>query len=201
MRLRWQIHYSTSVLLAFYMMTGRFAEYVIVVLSLIAHEMGHLLAARLTGVKVESVCFYMYGADLRFRTNFLLPRQQFLIACGGPIATCFILVVCAALRDGAFTEVIQIQKLLLFINLCPVWPLDGGRIIQAFIMRFSQSTNGELLFLKFSFVMTVMAAVVAMILIKPFFMLLAFIICNQIIAEMKQFPLHRAFKRLVLKNK
>lgn len=201
MNIRWQVHFSASLLLAFYMLSGRFAEYVIIVLSLLIHEIGHLIAARFAHVRIESVCFYMYGADMRFQTNLISPSQQFVIASGGPLATLFVLVFCLVASDGSFAQVIQMQKLLLLINLCPIWPLDGGRILQSIIVNFSMHRNEQMLFLKFSFVVAAVTFVLAIVFLKPFVILLFAVVCKQIGDEIRQFPLRRAYKQLVLNEK
>lgn len=201
MNIRWQVHFSASLLLAFYMLSGRFAEYVIIVLSLLIHEMGHLIAARFAHVRIESVCFYMYGADMRFQSSLISPSRQFVVACGGPLATLLVLIVCLVYSNESFTQVIQMQKLLLLINLCPIWPLDGGRMLQAIVVNFCLHRNEELLFLKFSFVISAVAFVLTIVFLKPFFILLFAVICKQIADEIRQFPLRRAYKQLVLNNK
>lgn len=201
MSIRWRIHFSTSIFLAVYMLTGRFYEYAIVVVSLLVHELGHICAARLTGIQIKSVCFYLYGADIRFHPGFIPPKKQFIIACGGPIATLLLFCVCLIDQKGIFLEVMEMQLLLLLVNLCPIWPLDGGRIVQVLLIRFFQSNHLELMFLKFSFVSAVGVLLFAVLIFKPALILLAVVICLQIVNEIKHFPLNNAYKKLVLEGK
>lgn len=201
MSIRWQIHISASFLLAFYMMTGRFADYVVIVVSLLIHEAGHLLAARLVRVEVDKVCFYLHGADLRFKTNFIAPKQQFVIACGGLIATCSLFIVCLLVRHEMLAPVMEMQKLLLLVNLCPIWPLDGGRIVQVVLAAIFSSNDIELSFLKLSFLVAVTVVLFGLFLSKLFVVLVSIVICQQLAVEIKQFPLRNAYKKLVLNNK
>lgn len=200
MNIRWKIHVSTSLLLVFYMLTGRFADYVILVISLLIHEGGHLFAAKLARVKVESVCFYMYGADMRFQRNFITPSQQLTIAIGGPLATLIVLAICMIKREGVLDGIIQMQQLLLLVNLCPVWPLDGGRMVQAICSLFFTKGNVDSLLLNYSLIVAIVIVIVATLSMQPFFILLFIVVCQQIIAEKKQLSLQHAYKRIVLKQ-
>jgi len=194
---KWQVHYSTSLLLLFYMLSGRFADYMILVLSLFLHECGHFIAAKLARVDVVSVRFFIYGAEMRFRSAIISPNKQLVIAIGGPLATILVLLLFSG-QNESYMPIVEMQKMLLLINLCPVWPLDGGRVVRAFIEHFFLHSQIVLLYLKISLGLSLLFIVLSFIWLNPFFALLWGVVCQQIWVELKNYALYNAYRRIVL---
>ena len=90
------------------------------------------------------------------------PRQRLLIALGGPIATLCLLIACLFISHPLIEDIIKINSFLLLINLLPVWPLDGGRIIIAayeLIWKETSIYNG---FITYSFITLLFACIIAL---------------------------------------
>ncbi len=113
------------------------------VLSLLLHELGHALAARLRGIEVEGITLFIFGGMARTRREVERPLDEFLVAAMGPVvsfvlAAAFYLAASVALRQGmgpgitVTAETLGYLNLLLAaLNLLPGFPLDGGRILRA----------------------------------------------------------------------
>jgi Zn-dependent protease/CBS domain-containing protein len=138
--------------------------------SLLGHEMGHGLVARRLGVSVEGITLWIFGGVARLSGDAATAGAEAKIAVAGPIvslvlAVAFAIVALgldaiggpALLEAGAFWLAFSNGTLLLF-NLVPAFPLDGGRILRAWLWRrrgerYSATATAALLSRVFSFIM------------------------------------------------
>jgi Zn-dependent protease len=113
--------------------------------SLLVHEFGHVLAARgLRGVRPAGVSLVWLGAGTRFEGAYRSARDQVRVAAAGPLAS---ICTSAALLSMMFAPIPgTARKLLLMlvlfnlalavVNLIPVSPLDGHRILRGLLWAF-----------------------------------------------------------------
>lgn len=114
---------------------GNISYYALILSSLIIHEVGHILAAIFCKVKVERCVIMPYGGEIELKGGVsITPKKQFFIALGGPIATLCCIAVTPFLDPLVAEPLLKIQLILLAINIVPIWPLDGGRIIMSLIL-------------------------------------------------------------------
>ena len=106
--------------------------------SLLLHESGHLLAARLARVRVESLSATPFGCGLQLGNLYALsPGQTLAVSAGGPGMSLLVLLADGALAhwgllSPAFAGTLARVTLALFLfNLLPALPLDGGRMLYA----------------------------------------------------------------------
>lgn len=115
--------------------------------SLLAHELAHAVVARRVGVAVDSVTLWLFGGVTALGGEAKTPKAAFRIAIAGP-ATSLVLAatfggLVAALRSvgaapvvvGVASWLAVINLLLGLFNLLPGAPLDGGRVLRAFLWR------------------------------------------------------------------
>lgn len=120
---------------------------VVLLLSLLAHELSHALVARRSGVTVRSITLFVFGGLTQLEGEAHTPGADFRIAAVGP-ATSLVLagmfgaahaVSAAASLHGAPLATVswlwQVNLLLAGFNLVPAAPLDGGRILRAALWR------------------------------------------------------------------
>jgi stage IV sporulation protein FB len=114
---------------------------VVVFVSILIHEMGHVLMGKIFGSHGHIV-LYGFGGLAVGSSNLSRRWQRNLVYFAGPLAQFFILgvvlaagLVCLAYRirpsDPAEILLDQLFQVNLFwplLNLLPIWPLDGGRI-------------------------------------------------------------------------
>ena len=114
-------------------------------LSLLAHELAHSIAAERRGVRVEGITLWLFGGVSQFSSETSSPGASALITFVGPLTSLVLgalfTAVAAALSGVAHTGLLQatlswlgyINFLLGLFNLLPAFPLDGGRILQALL--------------------------------------------------------------------
>ena len=111
--------------------------------SVLAHELSHAIVARRFGLKVEGITLFIFGGATTIDTDSRTPREEALIAIAGPAASLLIggLLVIAEL----FVDQPQLAAVLGYLgfvnvalgifNLIPGFPMDGGRVLRAFLWR------------------------------------------------------------------
>jgi len=108
------------------------------VVSVVLHEYGHLLVARLLGYEVDGILFNVYGAGLK-TNNIYKPKDDILISIAGPLINIILIVLIVCLwwlfpTSYVFTLDFLKSNLVVFVfNILPIYPLDGGRIIMAIL--------------------------------------------------------------------
>jgi Zn-dependent protease len=112
----------------------RFAAGLVVLI--LVHEMGHVIAAKLLGLPVSAPLFIpFFGAAIIMKQNPRDARTEALMAYGGPLAGCIGSWICwfIALQFGInwLLAVASLSFLINIFNMIPVPPLDGGRICAA----------------------------------------------------------------------
>jgi Zn-dependent protease len=111
----------------------------VVVLTSLAHELGHVLASRLAGLSVRAVVLAPQGG-VTIRSGSDEPAVNFLTALAGPVANALLGMTCVWLAvavqpEGPMAnfilELAALQLLTAAVNLVPLGRLDGTRIVAA----------------------------------------------------------------------
>jgi Zn-dependent protease/predicted transcriptional regulator len=114
-------------------------------LSGLAHELGHALAARRAGMPGGPVVVFFFGGAANPTLEARTPRDEIVSALAGPvislaIGAAFLLIAAAGGALGNLVDGVQlvIAEIAFFVgvmnvilgtvNLIPAFPLDGGRI-------------------------------------------------------------------------
>ena len=120
--------------------------------SIFIHEYAHAFMARMEGVEVLEIVLHPFGGLARFRREPDTPRAEFRIAVAGPAASFLLAIAFIILMTltGAF-ELKLLSWLFFFLglwnfllavfNMFPGYPLDGGRVLRAFLWRRGTDLN------------------------------------------------------------
>lgn len=128
-----------------------------IALSVTVHELSHIIALRLSGLKVKSIRAELTGLCIDY-CGFAEPVAHIAAAFAGP-AGGFIYAYAASLiareTGCAWMELSAgISLLLSAFNLLPVLPLDGGRILLGLMTMILGVQAGERIAYRISFAMT-----------------------------------------------
>lgn len=110
--------------------------------SILAHELGHAVVAQRNGVKVERISLWAFGGVAQLEGEAETARAEFLIAGIGPaisLALGLALIFPASVVGGLIGAVLgwlaSINIILAVFNLIPGAPLDGGRLLHAWLWK------------------------------------------------------------------
>ncbi|MGW3151828.1 site-2 protease family protein [Streptomyces sp. NPDC001177] len=113
--------------------------------SLLAHELAHAVVARRNGVQVDGITLWMLGGAARLHDEAPTPAAELRIAGVGPLTSLVAGGVLAGVAAGldalkvsglvveAFVWLAAINVLLAVFNVLPAAPLDGGRLLRAYL--------------------------------------------------------------------
>lgn len=132
--------------------------------SVLLHELAHSLVAITHGMKVKGIALFVLGGVSQLEGEPRSPWVEFWMALAGPLASLLIGAICGVLclAAGGITLVraflgvdvlsagvspaaavlfwLSLQNLTLFLfNSIPGFPMDGGRIVRAFIWGVSRN--------------------------------------------------------------
>jgi Zn-dependent protease/CBS domain-containing protein len=120
--------------------------------SVLVHELSHALLAKNAGIPVPRIRLFLFGGVSEMTAEPHEPRTEFRIAAAGPATSLMIAAVAGGAARAlagpepsgvrALVEYLAAANLLLALfNLLPGLPLDGGRILRAWLW----SRHGNLL--------------------------------------------------------
>ncbi len=126
-----------------------FIAVVLFYVSLLSHEMGHAIVARRLGVKVDGITLWIFGGVARLRGDAATPGSEVKIAIAGPVVSLVLAILFGvatfaldatggpALVEGGIAWLAGTNAMLLLFNLIPAFPLDGGRLLRAWLWQRS----------------------------------------------------------------
>ncbi|AWE08172.1 peptidase [Lysinibacillus sp. 2017] len=195
------IHPLFMLLLFLIVLYGNIALYSVLIISLLVHELGHLLAAKLVGAKIQRCIIMPYGGEITLKNELQLSYNQMtLIALGGPIATCFGIVMAGMLPENLSTSFIEIQLLLLAVNLVPIWPLDGAKILCFLLLNHYKKIIVYERYLTISFYLLTAIIIVLLYLLPRSLSLvvISLFLWSKVIGEWRNRKYRSAFEKLVM---
>jgi Predicted secreted protein containing a PDZ domain len=113
--------------------------------SVLLHELGHALVALREGMELDEITLWLLGGVAHLRGRPRSPGVEFRVAIAGPLVTLLLACVCYGVAltgriAGWPPQVIAVAEYLallnvvvLVFNLMPALPLDGGRVLRAFL--------------------------------------------------------------------
>lgn len=119
-------------------------------LSLLAHEYGHCLVARWYGIPTTQITLFCFGCIAQILRAPPTPKSEFLITIAGPIVSGVIafsfwtvsVFSSASSSLGAFSQLLALLNLsAALVNLLPIFPLDGGRILHSGLWAWSKNPH------------------------------------------------------------
>jgi Zn-dependent protease len=133
------------------------AMFCIMLVFVVMHEYGHCLMARRLGWKVCDITIYPLGGLAKMESANCNPREEILVTMAGPLVNLVLAflfaiatIVTFMINQDAIATIIAffallMMNLIIFIfNLLPIFPMDGGRLLRAFLtyrMGYEKATR------------------------------------------------------------
>ncbi|MCG7435780.1 stage IV sporulation protein FB [Lysinibacillus fusiformis] len=181
--------------------SGQLAYYAIIFFSLMWHEAGHLLAALLCGVRVKSCVIAPYGGEIQFENPAVVQATSLLwIALGGPIATILGIGLTFFMPELIAGKLISVQLVLLFVNMIPILPLDGGRILLAWLFLYNPKARVVELYYWLSFMVATTLFLITLNFLPQsiFLAIICLFIWLQVLKEWRYRKYRIAFEKYVM---
>jgi len=112
--------------------------------SVLLHELGHSLAARSQGIKVNSITLFLFGGIAAIEEESKTPGKAFQVAIAGPLVSVglfFLLRLVAIFIPDTnplsvmVGDLARINLVVALFNLIPGLPLDGGQVLKAALWK------------------------------------------------------------------
>lgn len=166
----------------------------------ILHELGHSLVAQRLGIRVSQITLYPIGGIAQL-TQQPDPKREICITIAGPLVN---LVIGLILLPFASNELVRTLALanfvLFFFNLLPAFPMDGGRLLRAFLALTLEPARATQLAARIGQGMAILLGLAALF-YNPWLLVTAFFLYNaagmeaqqtQLQAEAEHLPVHLA---------
>ncbi len=141
-----RIDLKIIIFIILFYITKQIDVYITMLIFCLIHELGHILVGIILKMKPDKLELMPYGLKVSFKVlpedlnkkiknGTLLEVKKILVALGGPIVS-FILAIMFFYIEPPIvtkTDCIYSNILILFFNLMPIYPLDGGRIIKGIL--------------------------------------------------------------------
>ena len=141
--MRFRIDLKIFIFLIIFYFTKQIEIYAMIMLFALIHELGHLLAGILMGMKPEKIELMPFGVSISFKIKVeeynkkikkgnMLEIKKILVALAGPLTNFIIIIIASNINIDLFKALIIIYTnfLIMIFNLLPIYPLDGGRILK-----------------------------------------------------------------------
>ena len=143
-----KFHPSFYIVALGFVLTGYYLNLLIFTSLIIIHELGHFIAAKLCLAKVKKIMIYPYGGTtiLEDYINRDIHQEIFIASSGVILQFIYYLFFCF-LHQKYFIRTYTINLFtlynsqIIFFNLLPIYPLDGGKILnRCLYLLFSYQT-------------------------------------------------------------
>lgn len=138
-----------------FLLTSQIEMYIILMIFAIIHELGHLVAGLILKFKPEEVKLTPVGLQIRFKIDSReynekikearsLNIKKAIIALAGPLTNLIIAVVTIIIgyfnvniqNTYIYQIIIYANFLIAMFNLIPIYPMDGGRVLNELLKIF-----------------------------------------------------------------
>lgn len=145
------VHATFGILLAFVALSGLVASGVsglavelvftgLLFGAVLAHELGHAFTARAFGVETAAITLLPFGGVAQLVGRPARPEHELLIALAGPAVNMAAATALVAVSGpeayaghGLLGQLLWVNVGLALFNLIPAFPMDGGRVLRAWL--------------------------------------------------------------------
>ena len=114
----------------------------LIVAVLLIHELGHFFAMKYFGYQDTSIFFIpLFGAAAKGEKEYVRSFEEYIVFLAGPVPGMVISVVIGVMMlnsqelmsNGLLREYALMSFVINYINLLPIYPLDGGKVVQTLL--------------------------------------------------------------------
>ncbi|WP_292518800.1 CBS domain-containing protein [Methanoculleus sp.] len=156
------------------------------------HELAHSLIARARGIEIHSITLLILGGVSQMEETMPDPKVELPMALAGPLTSLAVGVISSALvyvfdaviADPGIAGVLVftfgylglLNVLLFGFNLLPAFPMDGGRVLRAWLARRMPLARATRIAADVGKAFAVLFGIVGLLLLNPILIIIAFFI-------------------------
>lgn len=121
------------VIIILYILTKNIEIFALSFIFILLHELGHAITGIILGLRIKKININALGLSIEFE-NYGKERikNKIIIDLAGPLVNLILCTVTIMLKNE---KIAYINLALAIINLLPIYPLDGGRIIKNLLLK------------------------------------------------------------------
>jgi len=148
-----------------------FENYFVCFLFITFHELSHMFVASILGIKTKKLSIHVSGLNINLKRTKTNKTKWLLIFLAGPLSN-ILLAICFKSIPMVYT----INLALAFINLIPVYPLDGYHIFEILLTLTKINSKTIIKIQKPTEIMVIIILAIAGICMFVFYMNLSIIL-------------------------
>lgn len=169
------------------LLTGHFRNLFYFTLIILVHELGHSLTGLFLNLELKKIEIYPYGGCSKLEYDINTPIfKEFLVLVMGPVFQLLLLGIIYYLKIDVPNYFYNYNYFILFFNMLPVYPLDGGRLLHLLLCTLTSYYNSLKRILYFSYFIFIVLFFYFILFQKNLLIFLIFLLLGiQILKEIK----------------
>ncbi|WP_088068341.1 M50 family metallopeptidase [Gottfriedia luciferensis] len=154
-------------------LTANFWSVLFVTIIIFFHELGHAIAATFFDWRINKITLLPFGGVVDLDEHGNRPTyEEFIVTISGPIQHLTLFIIAKFLfqlnfmPENLYSLFISFNVSILFFNLLPIWPLDGGKLIYQLFSVIFPFVKAHQYSLYSSFIFLVLSSIITL-LIQP----------------------------------
>lgn len=122
--------------------------YIIFIISILLHELGHIIIGLLFGFNLKKLKFIPFGAKIEFKEVYKTKNlifKEMLIYFAGPFMNFLVCIIMFVKNSWFDTELFYTNLIIGIFNMLPLHPLDGGKIVKQFMKLFFNNKKSTII--------------------------------------------------------
>ncbi|NLX49226.1 MAG: CBS domain-containing protein [Methanospirillum sp.] len=160
--------------------------------GVLVHEVAHSIVALRQGIEIHAITLLLFGGVSQMEETTPDPRVELPMALAGPLTSLAIGLACIGLVyvvDGSagqgpvssllvfFLSYLGLLNVILFVfNLLPAFPMDGGRVLRAYLARRMPLTRATKIAADVGRGFAVLFGIFGLLTLSPLLVIIAFFI-------------------------
>lgn len=188
--MKFRVDLKIFIFFVLFYLTNQLEIYLTIMFFCVIHELGHILTGIILKMKVDNLEIMPCGVTVSFKENVddlnfkinrgnLFGLKMIFVSIAGPLVSLILAIVYTYIDPIYITkqEAVFSNILILIFNLLPIYPLDGGRIINEVLHILCGNKESKVITNMISNVFMIILTVASSIFVFYFKNIAVFLIC------------------------